>query len=222
MTAGQTPAPVDFYFSFRSPYSYLAVSQVRALAAEHDIDFTLRVVRPLAVRDPNFFKSVNPMLPPYLFRDVTRIAERLGLPFRWPRPDPVVQDLSTGTIAADQPHIGRLSRLGVLAAEQGAGLAYVEAVSHLIWSGEVDGWDQGDHLARAAVTAGLDPVTLEARAAAEVDRLDAILMADETGQAAAGHWGVPLFVYQGEPFFGQDRLPDLLWRIAQNRRTETD
>jgi len=222
MTAGQTPAPVDFYFSFRSPYSYLAVSQVRALAAEHDIDFTLRVVRPLAVRDPNFFKSVNPMWPPYLFRDVTRIAERLGLPFRWPRPDPVVQDLSTGTIAADQPHIGRLSRLGVLAAEQGAGLAYVEAVSHLIWSGEVDGWDQGDHLARAAVTAGLDPVTLEARAAAEVDRLDAILMANETGQAAAGHWGVPLFVYQGEPFFGQDRLPDLLWRIAQNRRTETD
>jgi 2-hydroxychromene-2-carboxylate isomerase len=222
MTAGQTPAPVDFYFSFRSPYSYLAVSQVRALAAEHDIDFTLRVVRPLAVRDPNFFKSVNPMWPPYLYRDVTRIAERLGLPFRWPRPDPVVQDLSTGTIAADQPHIGRLSRLGVLAAEQGAGLAYVEAVSHLIWSGEVDGWDQGDHLARAAVTAGLDPVTLEARAAAEVDRLDAILMANETGQAAAGHWGVPLFVYQGEPFFGQDRLPDLLWRIAQNRRTETD
>ena len=222
MTAGQTPAPVDFYFSFRSPYSYLAVSQVRALAAEHDLDFTLRVVRPLAVRDPNFFKSVNPMWPPYLFRDVTRIAERLGLPFRWPRPDPVVQDLSTGTIAADQPHIDRLSRLGVLAAEQGAGLAYVEAVSHLIWSGEVDGWDQGDHLARAAVTAGLDPVTLEARAAAEVDRLDAILMANEADQAAAGHWGVPLFVYQGEPFFGQDRLPDLLWRIAQNRRTETD
>ncbi len=222
MTAGQTPAPVDFYFSFRSPYSYLAVSQVRALAAEYDIDFTLRVVRPLAVRDPNFFKSVNPMWPPYLFRDVTRIAERLGLPFRWPRPDPVVQDLSTGTIAADQPHIDRLSRLGVLAAEQGAGLAYVEAVSHLIWSGEVDGWDQGDHLARAAVTAGLDPVTLEARAAAEVDRLDAILMANEADQAAAGHWGVPLFVYQGEPFFGQDRLPDLLWRIAQNRRTETD
>jgi 2-hydroxychromene-2-carboxylate isomerase len=220
MAAGPSATPVDFYFSFRSPYSYLAVSQVRALAAEHNIDFALRVVRPLAVRDPNFFKSVNPMWPPYLFRDVTRIAERLGLPFRWPRPDPVVQDLSTGAIAADQPHIGRLSRLGVLAAEQGTGLAYVEAVSHLIWSGEVDGWDQDDHLARAAVTAGLDPVTLEARAAAEVDRLDAILVANEADQAAAGHWGVPLFVYQGEPFFGQDRLPDLLWRIGQNRRTE--
>ncbi|WP_339914904.1 DsbA family protein [uncultured Brevundimonas sp.] len=222
MAAGVTPAPVDFYFSFRSPYSWLAVSQVRALAVEHDIDFVLRVVRPLAVRTPDFFKSVNPMWPPYLFRDVTRIAERLGLSFRWPRPDPVVQDLASGTIAADQPYIGRLSRLGVLAAEQGAGLAYVEAVSHLIWSGEVDGWDQGDHLARAAVAAGLDPATLESGAVADADRLDAVLDAHEAAQAAAGHWGVPLFVYRGEPFFGQDRLPDLLWRIAQNRRTEAD
>ena len=222
MAAGQTPAPVDFYFSFRSPYSYLAVSQVRALATGHALDITLRVVRPLAVRTPDFFKSVNPMWPPYLFRDVTRIAERLGLPFRWPRPDPVVQDFASGTIAADQPHIGRLSRMGVLAAEQGAGLAYVEAVAHLIWSGDVDGWDQGDHLAHAAVAAGLDPVALEAQAAAETDRLDAALVTNEADQAAAGHWGVPLFVYRGEPFFGQDRLPDLLWRIAQNRQTEAD
>ncbi|WP_339929094.1 DsbA family protein [uncultured Brevundimonas sp.] len=222
MAAGQTPAPVDFYFSFRSPYSYLAVRQVRAITAEHALDVTLRVVRPLAVRDPDFFKTVNPMWPPYLFRDVTRIAERLALPFRWPRPDPVVQDLASGTIAADQPYIGRLSRLGVLAAEQGVGLAYVEAVSHLIWSGEVDGWDQGDHLARAAVAAGLEPEALEAQAVAESERLDAVLQTHEAAQATAGHWGVPLFVYRDEPFFGQDRLPDLLWRIAQNRRTEAD
>ena len=222
MATGEATESVDFYFSFRSPYSWLAVRQVRALAAEHDIDFALRVVRPLAVRDPGFFKTVNPMWPPYLYRDVTRIAERLGLTFRWPRPDPVVQDLASGTIATDQPHIGRLSRLGVLAAEQGSGLAYVEAVSHLIWSGEVDGWDQGDHLDRAAIKAGLDPAALAAASVAEADRLDAVLHANEAAQAAAGHWGVPLFVYRGEPFFGQDRLPDLLWRIDQNRRTEAE
>jgi 2-hydroxychromene-2-carboxylate isomerase len=222
MAAGESPAPVDFYFSFRSPYSYLAVPQARAMAVEHALDVTLRVVRPLAVRDPDFFKAVNPMWPPYLFRDVGRIAERLDLPFRWPRPDPVVQDFANGTIAADQPRIGRLSRLGVLAAEAGAGLAYVERVSHLIWSGETDDWHQDDHLARAAVAAGLEPLALETRAVAEADRLDAVLQANESAQAAAGHWGVPLFVYRDEPFFGQDRLPDLLWRIAKNRRTEAD
>ena len=33
---------------------------------------------------------------------------------------------------------------------------------------------------------------------------------------AAGHWGVPTFVFQGEPFFGQDRIDVLLWRLGQH------
>ena len=34
-------------------------------------------------------------------------------------------------------------------------------------------------------------------------------------QEAAGHWGVPLIDFQGEPFFGQDRLDVLLWRMTK-------
>ena len=30
---------------------------------------------------------------------------------------------------------------------------------------------------------------------------------------AAGHWGVPTMVYEGEPFFGQDRIDTLRWRL---------
>ena len=36
------------------------------------------------------------------------------------------------------------------------------------------------------------------------------------GAAPAGHWGVPTMVFEGEPFFGQDRLDVLLWRLKQN------
>ena len=32
---------------------------------------------------------------------------------------------------------------------------------------------------------------------------------------AAGHWGVPTMVFDGEPFFGQDRLDLLVWRMRQ-------
>jgi 2-hydroxychromene-2-carboxylate isomerase len=34
---------------------------------------------------------------------------------------------------------------------------------------------------------------------------------DEDTEALAelGHWGVPLFVFDGEPFWGQDRIEDL-------------
>ena len=54
-------------------------------------------------------------------RDVFREAAFLGLPFRWPRPDPV-QNLN-GDYRIPQPHIHRLTHLGVAAAERGRGLA---------------------------------------------------------------------------------------------------
>ena len=33
----------------------------------------------------------------------------------------------------------------------------------------------------------------------------------------SGHWGVPLFVFENEPFYGQDRLDQLKWRVSKNR-----
>ena len=32
---------------------------------------------------------------------------------------------------------------------------------------------------------------------------------------AAGHWGVPTMVLRNEPFFGQDRIATLRWRLDQ-------
>jgi 2-hydroxychromene-2-carboxylate isomerase len=29
----------------------------------------------------------------------------------------------------------------------------------------------------------------------------------------SGHWGVPTFVFENEPFFGQDRIDLLIWRM---------
>jgi 2-hydroxychromene-2-carboxylate isomerase len=33
---------------------------------------------------------------------------------------------------------------------------------------------------------------------------------------ASGHWGVPTLVFNGEPFFGQDRIDTLRWRLEQS------
>jgi hypothetical protein len=39
----------------------------------------------------------------------------------------------------------------------------------------------------------------------------------QRGGAAAGRTlGVPLFLFEGEPFFGQDRLADLIWHLKNN------
>ena len=44
--------------------------------------------------------------------------------------------------------------------------------------------------------------------------VDAIEASQEALEAS-GHWGVPTFVFDGEPFFGQDRIDVLLWRLRQ-------
>jgi 2-hydroxychromene-2-carboxylate isomerase len=204
---------VELYWSFRSPFSYLATGRIVDLAKTWDLDVAVRVVRPIAIRDPNFFKRVDPLMPSYVVRDSLRVAEQAGIPFRWPRPDPVVMDMQTRAIAADQPYIHRLNRLGIAATELGRGLPYLDEVSRLIWTGDVDDWHQGDHLAEAARRAGLDPHALDAAA---TEACDATLVANEAALTAAGHWGVPTLVFAGEPFFGQDRLDLLLWRLRQN------
>jgi len=209
----------DFYYSFRSPYSYLATPQIAALCARYDLACDVRVVRPIAVRIPGFFERVNPLWPPYLMRDTLRISQRLGIPYAWPRPDPIVMTSRT-EVAADQPHIMRVSRLGVAAAEAARGLEFLVEAGRTIWSGAVQGWNEGEHSAEAVRAAGLNPAATEAKIAAETDRIDAVIEANEAAQTAAGHWGVPLFVFQDEPFFGQDRIEDMVWRMKQHGLAE--
>ena len=202
----------DIFWSFRSPYSYLATRRYRALAEEYDLALTLRPVYPLAIRQPDFFERNHPGWLRYLFTDVARLSQFLGIPFVPPRPDPILQDIATRKIADEQPHIFRLTRMGQAAARRGRGLAFADEVSRLIWGGTA-GWNEGDHLAGAAARAGLDFAELEAEVAHEPESLDTEIAANQAALEAAGHWGVPTLVFEGEPFFGQDRIDLAVWRM---------
>jgi len=206
---------VDLFWSFRSPYSYIVTPKLVELERDWDAKINVRPVLPIAVRQPDFFAHADPLWFSYLMRDCVRSAEFAGLTLRWPRPDPVVMDFATRTYPKEQPHIHRLTRLGQLASERGFGLALLRNVSHTIWSGEVEGWHEGDHLARAVAAAGGDLAEMDAAIAAEADRLDAAIQQNEADQRLGGHYGVPLMVYEGEPFFGQDRYDQLVWRMQQ-------
>jgi len=205
----------DLYFSFRSPYSYLAIGRYRELSESHNVDIALRTVWPIAIRDPDILFTGNPAAPRYILMDSMRSGDMLDIPIRWPRPDPVVQDLMTREISKDQPHIYRICRLGQAATRRGKGLAFADEASKLIFSGEVDGWNEGDHLAGAAERAGLDFAELEAEVASDAEALDAEIAANQDALEAAGHWGVPTLVFEGEPFFGQDRFEMAKWRMKQ-------
>lgn len=205
---------VDVYWSFRSPYSYLAIPELLQLRKDYDVDIKLRVVLPLAVRnkesvfDPSNLKPVM-----YIMMDSKRRSEFLGMPFVFPpKPDPVVQDSKTFEVPEEQPYIFRLCKLGVQAERLGKGLDFAASVSRLIMGG-TEGWDQGDHLRQAVASAGLDLGELDATIA-NGDHLEEIEK-NHASLDAAGHWGVPTMVARGEPFFGQDRIDTLRWRLDQ-------
>jgi len=57
---------------------------------------------------------------------------------------------------------------------------------------------------------------MEKLIADESSELDIEITKNEADQEIGGHWGVPLMVFEKEPFFGQDRIASLLWRMQKN------
>lgn len=204
---------IDVYFSFRSPYSYLVTPDLLRLEQDFDVELRLRPVLPLAVRRPDFFSPENLKRAKYIRMDWLRRAEFLGMAGVWPDPDPIVQDMETYQIAEEQPYIYELSKLGVEAERQGKGIEFAKEVSHLIFGGTKN-WNTGNHLAEVATRLGLNLEQM--RSAIETgDHLNQI-EANQRALDEAGHWGVPSLVFEGEVFFGQDRIDTLRWRLDKS------
>lgn len=212
---------VDVFFSFRSPYSYLVTPELLALRKDFDVEVKLRAVLPIAIRTKGtLFTADNPNKVNYILLDAFRRAEYLAMPMVFPTPDPIVQDMTSFVVSEDQPYIYRLTALAIEAERRGKGIDFAHAVSRLIWGGSPN-WDQGEKLSNAVASVGLNLDDMET-AVAQYDYLAEI----ENNQKMlddAGHWGVPTMVFNDEPFFGQDRVDTLRWRLDQHdlRRTNS-
>ncbi len=133
--------------------------------------------------------------------------------FGWPNPDPVTMDYGSGWVDPNQPIMDRLMPLGIAACEFGAGLEFAAALAIRIWSGK-EGWYTSETLASAAREVGLDLVALDQWIAENATEASERLAENEAAQLKH-HWGVPLMVLDDEPFFGQDRIEALVWRLNQ-------
>lgn len=202
---------IEVFWSFRSPYSYLVTPDLLSLRADYDVSVVLRPVLPIALRaKQTVFDAADKKRPRYIVMDSRRRAEMLGLPFAWPKPDPVVQNRETYEVPEEQPYIWRLTSLGIEAERRGRGIDFAFHVAALLWGGTRN-WDQGDQLPTATRKAGLDLEELEASITSRDVRAE---IADNHKRLeAAGHWGVPTAVFREEPFFGQDRIETLRWRL---------
>ena len=160
--------------------------------------------------------------------DQHRVAKRLGIPFRRPRPEVVVQDtwppyhvtLNIPTGEQNQPLVYLISRCAAAAKLQDKGGEFLDHVSHMMWDGTVDGWP--DHLAEYMNRAGMDGEAVLADVRANPKKYSDVLAEVGHAKGKTGHGGVPLMVFQGEPFFGQDMFDCFFWQLAENGLTRKD
>tara|TARA_Y100001935_G_scaffold84605_1_gene70304 strand:+ start:5189 stop:5833 length:645 start_codon:yes stop_codon:yes gene_type:complete len=201
---------VDFYFSYRSPYSYFILPRLKKLIEEYDVDVIFRLVYPLAIRKPSFFKNKN-MLTYFFWRllDYRKVANKHGMPFFRPRPDPIVQNILTGKISSEQPYIFYICHLGQAAHYRGQGINFAQALSNNIF-GSKEGWFERKSLSKVCDSVGLNLDDLEKEAKEQETKIISDITYNQEQQLAAGHHGVPLLVYGDQYFFGQDKFDEFL------------
>ena len=198
-------AKAEFWYEFASTYSYPAATRVADLASSRGVALDWRpfLLGPIFAlhgwRDSPF--KIYPAKGRYMWRDMERICEALGLPLK--RPDPFPQNsLLAARIALALEGEARASfSRRVYAAEFGEGVPIADRAAIMKLLAEI----------------GLDPQ--EALGRAESDANKALLKAECARAAELGVIGAPCLVTEdGEVFWGNDRLEQGLDWAAGGRR----
>ncbi len=194
---------LEFFFDFASSYSYLAVSQVEALAKRHDAP--IRWV-PMALG--GVFKATGNSPPvsiaakaSYMIADLVRWSAQYGIPFKFPPLFPV-------------PSINAMRMVLVAAADA------PEKMVPLIHACFTAAWVEGRNLGDAAVleqiatSLGLPAAAMERIATPEIKE-----QLKQNGEEAVrrGAFGAPAIFVGEELYWGNDRLHFVDAALAASR-----
>ncbi len=186
--------PLEVFFSFRSPYSYLAIARLWARWAEGAFQLRLRPVLPMVMRGLPVPRAKRL----YIVRDAKRLADAQGVPF-----GRLVDPLGAG--------VERCLAVVCALPDAGSKLRFAAAAFEGIWSRARDvATDRG--LLAVAEAAGLDEGVVRAALGDESWRGEA-----ETNRVALkeelGLWGVPSLRLGRRTAWGQDRLDTFLTQL---------
>ena len=191
-----TPRAIDFYFDFSSPYSYIASEWIEALAARHGRTVSWKAILLGATFQAAELRSPvdHPIKREYALRDFERSARFAGVPLKNPTHFPVpTQNAARVFWWLDDQDRSRAA-----------------------------GWAR--HCLRAYFARDVDPSdTARLRALADEfgiggDAAEAVwndpvwklrLKAENQAAIACGVFGGPFFMIDGEPFWGNDRRPQI-------------
>jgi 2-hydroxychromene-2-carboxylate isomerase len=196
------PRDLRFYLDFKSPYAYLAIEPMRTLERESGLKF---IWLPYVLNIPDFLGTVEGRNDHqwrrirYSYMDARRLANRHGVTVKGP------QKIFDSSIVA----IGML-----YAGRRGTFDTYVDRAFEKFWKRELDIEDR-DAVARVVEESG-------APAAAFFDFLDGAgrdeLARINQEAETDGVFGVPMFVVDGELFWGGDRF----WMVREKLGIATE
>ncbi len=191
---------IDFYFDLSSPYSYLAATQLDAIANRHGATIAWKPLVLAAV-----FKAQGNVMPAvcvpkaqYMVKDLARWAEHYGVPFQMSSrfPLPTIRGMRL-IIAAESS-----GRSGDLAKSLFAGM----------WERDLD--ISSDAVLRTLVSeCGLSADEL--MAATETSAVKDKLRAYTDEAISRGVFGAPAMMVDGELFWGNDRLHFLEQQLSK-------
>jgi 2-hydroxychromene-2-carboxylate isomerase len=195
--------PIDFFFDFSSPYSYIASEWIEALAARHGRTVHWHAILLGATFAAAELKSPvsYPLKREYSLHDFKRSAHFEGVPYVQPTQFPIATQNAARVF-------------WWLNDSQGAGAASAWARSCLraYFTREVMLNDPAALKALAAES-GLDAQLAEA--IWNDPTWKARLKRSNDEAIAAGIFGAPFFVVDGEPFWGNDRKAQIERWLAQ-------
>jgi 2-hydroxychromene-2-carboxylate isomerase len=192
-----TPAPIDFYFDFSSPYGYLMAEKIDETAARHG-----RKVKWHPILLGVIFQATGSRPPmdgnspkaKYVFNDFHRSARHMGIPYHPPSRFPLP------TQNAARAYYWLHGQDCALARQ------FAQAVYRAFFVDDLD-ISSPDTVLDIAVNLGVDRETLAA--ALQSPEIKARLKAACEQALAAGVFGSPHVIIDGEHFFGADRLPQI-------------
>lgn len=189
--------PIDFWFDFSSPYGYLMAEKIDALAATHG-----RTVRWHPILLGVIFQATGARPPvdgvsnkaKYMLNDFQRSARFLGLPYKPPSRFPLpTQNAARAFYWLAERDVAQAKR-------------FAQAVYRAFFVSDQD-ISAPETVLEIAAALGIDRSAL-AEALADAT-IKARLKQECEAALAAGVFGSPHVLIDGEAFFGADRLPQI-------------
>lgn len=182
---------IEFFWDPASTYSYLAATQIEALAARcgATVQWKPFLLGKVFEATGNQMPAALPAKGKYLFRDAGLWARFYQVPFAMPKIFPLNSVLA--------------SRACIAAAQAGKGVEFSQALLKAYWA---DGQDPSKPEVVSAIAAatGLDAAAL--LAATQDQAVKDVLRANTEEAVKRGAFGAPTFYVGEQMFWGNDRL----------------